>query len=98
LRQAADQRRLLERQHAQALEEVRAARQAASVHKADAACLDTIQGLESKVRELQKKCELQNVLHEELVLEMASLRRQQTQQRNRGARDAWRAGRSFSAE
>ncbi|CAN7986560.1 unnamed protein product, partial [Ixodes hexagonus] len=105
LRQAADQRRLLERQHAQALEEVRAARAAAassSCHagsgKADAACLDTIQGLESKVRELQKKCELQNVLHEELVLEMAALRRQQTQQRNRGARDAWRAGRSLSAE
>ncbi|KAL3185861.1 hypothetical protein MRX96_028744 [Rhipicephalus microplus] len=81
LRQAADQRRLLERQHAQALQEL------------------TIQTLESRVRELQKKCELQNVLHEELVLEMAALRRQQMQQqRTRSARESWRAGRSLSAE
>ncbi|XP_077509735.1 RIMS binding protein isoform X3 [Amblyomma americanum] len=98
LRQAAEQRRLLERQHAQALQEVRAAKAAAAAAKgsAEAAHLLTIQTLESKVRELQKKCELQNVLHEELVLEMAALRRQQ--QRTRAARESWRAGRSLSAE
>ncbi|XP_077532986.1 RIMS binding protein isoform X5 [Haemaphysalis longicornis] len=100
LRQAADQRRLLERQHAQALQEVRAAKAAAAAAKgsAEAAHMLTVQALESKVRELQKKCELQNVLHEELVLEMAALRRQQMQQRSRGAREAWRTGRSLSAE
>ncbi|XP_037513220.2 LOW QUALITY PROTEIN: peripheral-type benzodiazepine receptor-associated protein 1-like [Rhipicephalus sanguineus] len=101
LRQAADQRRLLERQHAQALQEVRAAKAAAAAAKgsAEAAHLLTIQTLESRVRELQKKCELQNVLHEELVLEMAALRRQQMQQqRTRSARESWRAGRSLSAE
>ncbi|XP_075745448.1 RIMS binding protein isoform X3 [Rhipicephalus microplus] len=101
LRQAADQRRLLERQHAQALQEVRAAKAAAAAAKgsAEAAQQLTIQTLESRVRELQKKCELQNVLHEELVLEMAALRRQQMQQqRTRSARESWRAGRSLSAE
>ncbi|XP_065286326.1 RIMS-binding protein 3C isoform X2 [Dermacentor albipictus] len=101
LRQAAEQRRLLERQHAQALHEVRAAKAAAAAAKgsAEAAHLLTIQTLESRVRELQKKCELQNVLHEELVLEMAALRRQQMQQhRTRSARESWRAGRSLSAE
>lgn len=52
LRQAADQRRLLERQHAQALEEVRVARATAATctgTRADATYLHTIQGLESKV-------------------------------------------------
>ncbi|XP_064461008.1 RIMS-binding protein 2-like isoform X3 [Ornithodoros turicata] len=101
LRRAADRRRDLERQHAQALEELRQRRQEATVAATAAArltkddsSLDTLKALESKVRELQKKCELQNVLHEELVLEMATLRRQQ----RRPARDAWRSGRSLSAE
>lgn len=103
LRRAADRRRDLEKQHAQALEELRQHRkeaEAAAVSAilrrsgADDASLDTLKALESKVRELQKKCELQNVLHEELVLEMAALRREQ----RRPARDAWRSGRSLSAE
>lgn len=39
------------------------------------AASDTIEALQSKIRELEKKTELQNVRHEELLLEMASIKR-----------------------
>ncbi|KAL1454401.1 hypothetical protein WDU94_010666, partial [Cyamophila willieti] len=38
-------------------------------------CSDTIEALQSKIRELEKKTELQNVQHEELMLELASVKR-----------------------
>ncbi|RWS10368.1 RIMS-binding protein 2-like protein [Dinothrombium tinctorium] len=54
--------------------------------------LEHISNLESKIRELDKKCELQNVLYEELQLEMASLKR--IEQR----KQQWKGQRSFSTE
>ena len=36
--------------------------------------------LQSRIRELERKMELQNVTHDELLLELSALRRQQQQQ------------------
>ena len=41
---------------------------------------DTVEQLQSRIRELEKKTELQNVRHEELLLEMAALKRAAHQQ------------------
>ncbi|GBN17656.1 hypothetical protein AVEN_204472-1 [Araneus ventricosus] len=96
MREAADRRKELEKQHADAVAELQRKQEEHRHHhyisKAEKqAAQEAIQNLESKVRELQKKCELQNVLHEELALEMASLRRSQT-------KHAWRSHRSHSAD
>ncbi|XP_013782943.1 RIMS-binding protein 2-like [Limulus polyphemus] len=96
MREAAEKRKELEKEHAEALaellkcqENVRVLGQSKESEKQQS--LELIKSLESKVRELQKKCELQNVLHEELVLEMAALRRSQ-------AKRAWSTQRSHSAD
>ncbi|CAL1288969.1 unnamed protein product [Larinioides sclopetarius] len=96
MREAADRRKELEKQHADAVAELQRKQEEHRHHhyisKSERqAAQEAIQNLESKVRELQKKCELQNVLHEELALEMASLRRSQT-------KHAWRSHRSHSAD
>ncbi|XP_065214822.1 RIMS-binding protein 2-like isoform X3 [Planococcus citri] len=41
---------------------------------------ETIEALQSKIRELEKKMELQNVHHEELLLEMAAIKRTSSSQ------------------
>ncbi|XP_022251351.1 uncharacterized protein LOC111087780 [Limulus polyphemus] len=96
MREAAEKRKELEREHAEALaelhkrqEEIRVLGKSKDSEKQQSQ--EVIKSLESKVRELQKKCELQNVLHEELVLEMAALRRSQS-------RRAWSTQRSHSAD
>ncbi|XP_076369320.1 RIMS-binding protein 2-like isoform X4 [Tachypleus tridentatus] len=96
MREAAEKRKELERQHAEALEEldkrqeeIRVLGQSKNSEKQH--LVEVIKSLESKVRELQKKCELQNDIHEELVLEMAALRRSQS-------RRTWSTQRSHSAD
>ncbi|XP_054712643.1 RIMS-binding protein 2-like [Uloborus diversus] len=99
MRDAAERRKELERQHADAVAELQKRQDELRHHhhhhhsnKSEKQhAQETIQSLESKVRELQKKCELQNVLHEELALEMAALRRMQ-------AKQSWRSQRSHSAD
>ncbi|KAG8176190.1 hypothetical protein JTE90_015386 [Oedothorax gibbosus] len=93
MREAADRRKELEKQYADAVSELQ--RKQDERHHSRAGdrmqAQETIQNLESKVRELQKKCDLQSVLHEELALEMAALRRSQVKQ-------SWRSNRSHSAD
>ncbi|GFR28038.1 RIMS-binding protein 2 [Trichonephila clavata] len=96
MREAADKRKELEKQHADAVAELQRKQEEHRHHHYASktekqAAQEAIQNLESKVRELQKKCELQNVLHEELALEMAALRRSQV-------KHAWRSHRSHSAD
>ncbi|GIY46656.1 RIMS-binding protein 2 [Caerostris darwini] len=96
MREAADRRKELEKQHADTLAELQRKQDEHRLHYYTSktekqAAQEAIQSLESKARELQKKCELQNVLHEELALEMASLRRSQV-------KHAWRSHRSHSAD
>ncbi|GIY26547.1 RIMS-binding protein 2 [Caerostris extrusa] len=105
MREAADRRKELEKQHADTVAELQRKQDEHRLHyytsKAEKqAAQEAIQSLEvlppcschffQKAREL-KKCELQNVLHEELALEMASLRRSQV-------KHAWRSHRSHSAD
>ncbi|XP_046980705.1 peripheral-type benzodiazepine receptor-associated protein 1-like [Schistocerca americana] len=83
MREAADKRKELEREHAEALTQLREKqneaqrltkqRDASSREKSKS--YETIEALQSKIRELEKKTELQNVRHEELLLEMASIKR-----------------------
>ncbi|XP_071034594.1 RIMS-binding protein 2 isoform X6 [Parasteatoda tepidariorum] len=96
MQETADRRKELEKQYADAVaelhrkqDEIRHHHYVSKTEKQNAQ--ETIQSLESKVRELQKKCELQNVLHEEIALEMATLRRSQV-------KHAWRSNRSHSAD
>lgn len=39
--------------------------------------LEAVEALQSKIRELEKKTELQNVRHEELMIEMAAMKKTQ---------------------
>ncbi|XP_076364305.1 uncharacterized protein LOC143253797 isoform X3 [Tachypleus tridentatus] len=96
MREAAEKRKELEKEHTDALAELQKYKAEVwvlgqSKESEKQQSLELIKSLESKVRELQKKCELQNVLHEELVLEMAALRRSQ-------AKRAWSTQRSHSAD
>ncbi|KAK9498069.1 hypothetical protein O3M35_003951 [Rhynocoris fuscipes] len=79
MREANDRRREIEKEHTETLtllkeqqsEIQRKTTTAADKNKA----YESIEALQSKIRELEKKAELQNVLHEELVLEMAAIKR-----------------------
>ncbi|XP_037076766.1 LOW QUALITY PROTEIN: RIMS-binding protein 2-like [Pollicipes pollicipes] len=81
MRDAAERKKELERQHQEAQQQLRE-KQAdiqtlTKQSEADRqTSLDTIQSLESKVRELEKKAEVQGLRHEELMLEMSSLKKQ----------------------
>ncbi|CAG7722268.1 unnamed protein product [Allacma fusca] len=82
LREASEQRKELERQHAEALAQLREKKdevnRLARLSENDKKkSVDTIETLQSKIRELEKKTELQNVRHEELMLELAALKRTQ---------------------
>ncbi|XP_071447115.1 uncharacterized protein [Hetaerina americana] len=82
MREAAEKRKELERQHAEALSQLRERQHEiqkyTKVSDADKPRqYETIEALQSKIRELEKKTELQNVRHEELLLEMASIKRSQ---------------------
>ncbi|XP_022245489.1 RIMS-binding protein 2-like isoform X3 [Limulus polyphemus] len=96
MREAAEKRKELDKEHGDALAELQKHQEEARLFGQNEdsekqQSLEVIKSLESKVRELQKKCELQNVLHEELVLEMATLRRSREKW-------AWSTQRSHSAD
>ncbi|KAG1693768.1 Peripheral-type benzodiazepine receptor-associated protein 1 [Nymphon striatum] len=85
LREAGEKRKELEKEHAEALAHLRTRQEEAKKPRRPGErdrdkCGETIESLESKVRELQKKCEIQYNCHEELMLEMTALRRQQAKQ------------------
>lgn len=94
LHEAAEKRKELEKQHTDALKELKKHQDHVKLSNTESEkqqALETVKSLESKVRELHKKCELQNVQHEELVLEMATLQRAQI-------KHAWQTQRCHSAE
>ncbi|XP_043216673.1 peripheral-type benzodiazepine receptor-associated protein 1-like isoform X3 [Amphibalanus amphitrite] len=81
MRDAAERKKELEKQHQEAQQQLRQKQEEiATLTKASEsekqASLDTIQTLESKIRELEKKAEVQSLRHEELMLEMSSLKKQ----------------------
>ncbi|XP_059484662.1 RIMS-binding protein 2 isoform X4 [Neocloeon triangulifer] len=88
MREAAERRKDLEREHADTLAQLRdkqaeVQRQQLPVRQMTAEPAagtskkgyETVEALQSKIRELEKKAELQNVRHEELLLEMAAIKR-----------------------
>ncbi|XP_065333929.1 RIMS-binding protein 2 isoform X16 [Cloeon dipterum] len=88
MREAAERRKELEREHADALAQLRdkqaevqrqqmPVRHVTAEPTADSSKkgYETVEALQSKIRELEKKAELQNVRHEELLLEMAAIKR-----------------------
>ncbi|KAK4316383.1 hypothetical protein Pmani_012436 [Petrolisthes manimaculis] len=82
MKDAADKRRKLEQQHAEALAQLRDHQ--AALHDASKATekdrkgtVEVVEALQSKIRELEKKAEVQNLRHEELMLELQSLKRAQ---------------------
>ncbi|XP_069188516.1 uncharacterized protein [Procambarus clarkii] len=87
MKDAADKRRDLERQHAEALAQLRE-RQASIADPSKAnekerkASVEVVEALQSKIRELEKKAEVQNLRHEELLLEMQSLKKAQGSPKN----------------
>ncbi|XP_063587934.1 microtubule-associated protein futsch-like isoform X3 [Penaeus indicus] len=98
MKEAADKRRELERQHAEALAQLRERQSAISDtsrynDKDRKASVEVIEALQSKIRELEKKAEAQNLRHEELLLEMQSLKKAQGSPKN-----SWSRSGSLSAE
>ncbi|XP_076346015.1 RIMS-binding protein 2-like isoform X6 [Tachypleus tridentatus] len=95
MREAAEKREELDKERAEALAELLKCREEDRLfgqnEDFEKQHLEVIKSLESKVRELQKKCELQNVLHEELLLEMATLYQSQEKW-------TWNKHRSHSAD
>uniref|UniRef100_A0A8D9EKR2 RIMS-binding protein 2 n=1 Tax=Cacopsylla melanoneura TaxID=428564 RepID=A0A8D9EKR2_9HEMI len=77
MRDVTERKKELEREQAECLATLRE-KQAAVKFKTGTdkmKCNDTIEALQSKIRELEKKTELQNVQHEELMIELASVKR-----------------------
>nr|XP_027233666.1 nuclear pore complex protein DDB_G0274915-like isoform X2 [Penaeus vannamei] len=98
MKEAADKRRELERQHAEALAQLRERQSAISDtsrynDKDRKASVEVIEALQSKIRELEKKAEAQNLRHEELLLEMQSLKKAQGSPKN-----SWSRSGSLSAD
>ncbi|XP_037091417.1 peripheral-type benzodiazepine receptor-associated protein 1-like [Pollicipes pollicipes] len=81
MRDAAERKKELEKQHQEAQQQLRQKQEEiqklTKVSESEKqASMDTIQTLESKIRELEKKAEVQSLRHEELMLEMSSLKKQ----------------------
>ncbi|XP_066905379.1 RIMS-binding protein 2 [Halyomorpha halys] len=79
MREATDRRKEIEKEHGETLALLKEKqsdiqRKVTSTSEKSKA-YESIETLQSKIRELEKKAELQNVLHEELVLEMAAIKR-----------------------
>ncbi|KAI5722358.1 hypothetical protein M8J76_007336 [Diaphorina citri] len=77
MRDVTEKKKELEREHADCLAALRE-KQAAIKFKTGSdksKCSESIEALQSKIRELEKKTELQNVQHEELMLELAAIKR-----------------------
>ncbi|XP_075220462.1 RIMS binding protein [Lycorma delicatula] len=84
MRETADFRKELEKEHTEAVNQLKekqfeVQRKLGSANDKSKA-YENIETLQSKIRELEKKTELQNVRHEELMLEMAAIKRSQNKQ------------------
>ncbi|BES90149.1 Variant SH3 domain [Nesidiocoris tenuis] len=79
MREANDRKKEIEKEHTEALnllkEQQSDIQKKLSSTSEKTKAYESIESLQSKIRELEKKAELQNVLHEELVLEMAAIKR-----------------------
>ncbi|XP_065571369.1 peripheral-type benzodiazepine receptor-associated protein 1-like isoform X4 [Artemia franciscana] len=74
MRDAAEKRKEIEQQHAEAVRELQR-RQTDTGTRGNSVTSEGLDSLQSQIRELEKKAELQTVRHEELLLEMAALRK-----------------------
>ncbi|KAI9559005.1 hypothetical protein GHT06_015794 [Daphnia sinensis] len=84
MREAAEKKKELEKQHAESVNELRTAQAQLGLLASNknteverAQHSQNIESLQSRIRELERKMELQNVRHDELLLELAALRRNQ---------------------
>ncbi|XP_055328435.1 RIMS-binding protein 2-like isoform X2 [Paramacrobiotus metropolitanus] len=87
LREAAERRKDLELEHQEAQNQLREKQdEIKQLHKNEVAGRrkhqEVIEALESKLREVEKKCELQKVRYEELSVEMESVQRQASRSRS----------------
>ncbi|KAG8242483.1 benzodiazepine receptor binding [Homalodisca vitripennis] len=96
MREASDKRKELEREHTEALTQLREKqneiqRKLGNTNDKTKA-YESIESLQSKIRELEKKAELQNVRHEELMLEMAAIKRtaQNKTERSNNSTAGWK--------
>ena len=93
-----EQRRDLERAHADTVQQLHDKRQllankTASLSQSERRKnVEAIETLQSTIRELEKKTELQNVRHEELVLELAALKQREAQKEGGGGAGSGNAG------
>lgn len=80
MRDASEKRKELEQLRSETLKQLRE-KQLAVKNETNfaekAKMLEAIEALQSKIRELEKKTELQNVRHEELMIEMAAMKKTQ---------------------
>lgn len=78
MRDASEKRKELEQLRSDTLKQLRE-KQAALKNETSqverAKSLEIVEALQSKIRELEKKTELQNVRHEELMIEMAAMKK-----------------------
>lgn len=84
MREAAEKKKELEKQHGESVNELRTAQAQLGLLASNknteverAQHSQNIESLQSRIRELERKMELQNVRHDELLLELAALRRNQ---------------------
>ena len=82
MREAAEKKKELEKQHSEAVTDLRTAQAQLGLLASNknteverAQHSQNIESLQSRIRELERKMELQNVRHDELLLELAALRR-----------------------
>ncbi|XP_024084394.1 peripheral-type benzodiazepine receptor-associated protein 1 isoform X4 [Cimex lectularius] len=79
MREATDKRKEIEKEHTETLnllkEQQWKIQKTVTNSSEKSKAYEVIETLQSKIRELEKKAELQNVLHEELALEMAAIKR-----------------------
>ena len=68
MRDAAATKNLLEEQHAKAVAQLR-------IQQRGGGGQESVEQIQSRIRELERKTELQNMRHEELLLEMAAIKR-----------------------
>ncbi|XP_054290498.1 peripheral-type benzodiazepine receptor-associated protein 1-like isoform X8 [Macrosteles quadrilineatus] len=94
MREASDKRKELEREHTEALTQLREKQneiQRKFGNTSDKTkAYESIETLQSKIRELEKKAELQNVRHEELMLEMAAIKRSQSKAERATTAAVWK--------
>lgn len=81
MRDASEKRKELEQLRTETIKQLREKQLAVKNETSfaeKAKAMEAIEALQSKIRELEKKTELQNVRHEELMIEMAAIKKAQS--------------------